>query len=64
MRGFVAARNALATLSVGHQIKKLSAEIEFIKSEMEDTLVTLGSEESVTVTKCPASIVTHWAGRI
>ena len=38
MRGFVAARNAIATLSVGRQIKKLSAEIEFIKSEMEDTL--------------------------
>lgn len=38
MRGFVAARNAIATLSVSHQIKQLSAEIEFIKSEMEDTL--------------------------
>ena len=38
MRGFVAARNAIVTLSVSHQIKQLSAEIEFIKSEMEDTL--------------------------
>ena len=38
MRGFVAARNAIATLSASQQIKKLSAEIEFIKSEMEDTL--------------------------
>ena len=38
MRGFVAARNAIATLSVGQQIKQLSAEIEFIKSEMNDIL--------------------------
>ncbi len=38
MRGFVAARNAIATLSVGQQIKQLSVEIEFIKSEMNDIL--------------------------
>jgi hypothetical protein len=38
MRAFVSARKMIANMSVSHQIKKLSADIEFIKSEMEDTL--------------------------
>ena len=38
MRAFVSARKLIASMSVSHQIKKLSADIEFIKSEMEDTL--------------------------
>ena len=38
MRAFVSARKLIASMSVSHQIKKLSTDIEFIKSEMEDTL--------------------------
>jgi hypothetical protein len=38
MRAFVSARKLIASISVSHQIKKLSTDIEFIKSEMEDTL--------------------------
>ena len=38
MRAFVSARKMIASMSVSHQIMKLSADIEFIKSEMEDTL--------------------------
>ena len=38
MRAFVSARKMIVNMSVSHQIKKLSADIEFIKSEMEDTL--------------------------
>ena len=38
MRAFVAARKMVANLSVNHQIKKLTADIEHIKSEMEDVL--------------------------
>ena len=38
MRAFVAARKMVANLSVNHQIKKLTTDIEHIKSEMEDVL--------------------------
>jgi hypothetical protein len=38
MRAFVAARNLVANLSLNQQIKNLTSDIEFIKSEMEDTL--------------------------
>ncbi len=34
MRAFVSARKLIASMSVSHQIKKLSTDIEFIKSEM------------------------------
>lgn len=38
MRAFVVARNLVANFSVNKQIKNLTAEIEFIKSEMEEIL--------------------------